>query len=92
MWNTSFLTKLSYRFYHIIQFFIPHAGIKSDPEGIVHYFVGIGQGTRHTVINTFNKRFKTGVFQNVSGKEIAGLDLVVFKIFCQIIAGEVRFI
>ena len=47
---------------------------------------------RNTVINSLNKRFKTGVFQNVSGKEVAGLDLMRFKIFGKVISGEVRII
>ena len=42
--------------------------------------------------NTEIKRFKTGVFQNVSGKEVAGLNFVCLKIFGKVIAGEVRFV
>ena len=87
-----FFAKFFYRSAHIVDFFISHAGVQAYPEGVVHYFFGVGKLTCHTVIDSFGEGVETGVFQDISCKKVARLDIVFFKIFCQIVAAEICFV
>jgi len=65
-----------------------HARIDADPEALVHNGVRVEQGGGDTIINAFAQGFKTGMAREVAGKEISGLDLVLFQMFSELVAGD----
>lgn len=72
------LTKFLNGFNHVIELGIAHAGIEADPERIVHNRVRVGERPGNPVVAAFYQRIETRVFGNVSGEEVARLDVRCF--------------
>ena len=74
---------------HVLQHFFRHARIDTDPEGIGHHKVCIFQFTDNA--ETFAGRahlIECGMFHQIAGKEITGLDFLALQIFTKLVTGK----
>ena len=84
-----FLTELINTLYHPCIHLGCHSGIYANPEGVGHHEVGILKISYLTIaLATLAHLIEYGMLDEVASKEIAGLNLIVFKIACEFIASK----
>ena len=76
---------------HILEFFLGHARVNTNPEAIIHDAIGNRERIpNHTIVFVQNVLLESWMFQEITSEEVAGLNLVILQVlgkFCTSIAG-----